>query len=67
MTNSGTNTPHVQPSTPTLLNNRYRVIKSWVMVALAPPFGRRHPNAFPTPMRDQQLKPIDNNPQIYHW
>lgn len=67
MTNSGSNDPQVQtPQTPTLLNNRYRVVK----VLGDGGFGTTY-LAVDTqmPSRRQcvikQLKPIDNNPQIY--
>ena len=67
MTNSGTNTPHVQtPQTPTLLNNRYRVIKVLGDGGFGTTFLAEDTQM---PSRRQcvikQLKPIDNNPQIY--
>lgn len=67
MTNSGTNTPNVQtPQTPTLLNNRYRVIKVLGDGGFGTTFLAEDTQM---PSRRQcvikQLKPIDNNPQIY--
>lgn len=67
MTNSGSNAPQVQtPQTPTLLNNRYRVVKvlgdggfgtTYLAVDMQMPSRRQ--------CVIKQLKPIDNNPQIY--
>ncbi|NJK29277.1 MAG: protein kinase [Acaryochloris sp. SU_5_25] len=77
MTNSGSNTPQVQspqtpashpptPQAPTLLNNRYRVVKvlgdggfgtTFLAVDMQMPSRRQ--------CVIKQLKPIDNNPQIY--
>ncbi|WP_299485984.1 serine/threonine protein kinase [Acaryochloris sp. IP29b_bin.137] len=67
MTNSGANTPNVQPpQTPTLLNNRYRVIKILGDGGFGTTFLAEDTQM---PSRRQcvikQLKPIDNNPQIY--
>lgn len=67
MTNPGTNTPNVQtPQTPTLLNNRYRVIKVLGEGGFGTTFLAEDTQM---PSRRQcvikQLKPIDDNPQIY--
>lgn len=67
MTQSGDNLPNVQtPQTPTLLNNRYRVVKvlgdggfgtTFLAVDMQMPSHRQ--------CVVKQLKPIDNNPHIY--
>lgn len=67
MTHSGSNAPNVQtPQTPTLLNNRYQVVKvlgdggfgtTFLAVDTQMPSRRQ--------CVIKQLKPIDNNPQIY--